>query len=153
MPYHQLPEVIEFTPNPSETHQSFARFLRERVGLSHITDADVNAFLKFHPLWQNSQERADERTAAAAAKEEAKEAEKAKRAEERAAKEAEREQKRQEREAAKAEKEAAKAAKDAASTGDDSDLDAVDAGDDDEAAPAPRARRRKAAAGESASEL
>ena len=152
MPYVQLPETIEFVPNPSETHTSFATFLRNRVGLSHITDADVNAFLKFHPLWQNSQERADEREAAAAAKEEEKAALKAKKAEEKAAKDAERKAEAEKKAAAKAEKDAQKAASAAASTGDDSDLDAVDADADDEAVPATRSRRRKAA-GESASAL
>ena len=152
MPYVQLPETIEFTPAPSETHASFAKFLRERVGLSHITDEDVNAFLKFHPLWQNSQERADERKAQAEAKEEEKAAAKAKKAEEKAAKEAERLAAAEAKAAAKAEKDAAKAASAAASTGDDSDLDAVDAGDDDEATPTPRSRRRKTT-GESATAL
>lgn len=132
-----LPEAINWTPKPSETHDSFARFLRERVGLTHITAEDTCAFLKWHPLWQGSAERHEERRVLQAkADEEKAEAEKVKaeKAKEKAAEKAK-------ADAAKAEK-AAKSTKTEAKA-DDSDLSAADAEPDDEATPAPARKRTR----------
>lgn len=128
----------------TEASESYANFMNRHLGhlegWQNITPEQAWTLIYIHRVWQSSDERAAEKATLV----EAKEAERARKAEEKEAKKLEREAEKARKAEERKRKAEEKAAKKAAEAVSDDDLDSVDAEGEGEIK-APKRRRRKPA--------